>query len=512
VDLESKRVIIDGESLTLEDVERVAFERAEVSLSEKAVSRIKRSREVVEKLIDRGRVIYGVNTGFGKLSEVRISPDKIEQLQERLILSHSAGVGDPLPEETVRAVLLLKINTLAKGYSGCRFTLVDTLVRMLNQGVHPLIPEKGSVGASGDLAPLAHLALVVIGQGEALYQGRRCPGAEAMRLAGIEPVRLAAKEGLALVNGTQVMTAIGCLALLRAENLVKVADVAGAMSTEALLGTPVAFDERIQRARGFPGQMKSAANLRKLLQDSQIVESHRHCPKVQDAYSLRCMPQVHGASRDAIVHVRSVLEKEINAATDNPLVFVEEEEILSGGNFHGQPVALALDFLATAVSELADISERRIEYLLDPSTSGLPAFLVEEGGLNSGFMIAQVTAASLVSENKILSHPASVDSIPTSANKEDHVSMGTIGARKAQDVLENAEYVLAIELLCASQGIDLRSPLLPGKGTKRALEIIRSKIPPLKSDRVLYSDIQKAKDLITSRELVRGVEEVVGGL
>jgi len=504
-----EKVWITKGDLSFEHVRRVVFEGAPVSLSPEVLEQLRQSRAVVEKALHEGRIIYGINTGFGKLSDVRIPPDKIELLQRNLILSHSAGVGPPLSKEVVRATLLLKIQALSRGHSGCRPVLVERLVQMLNAGVHPVMPSKGSVGASGDLAPLAHLSLVLLGLGQAEFQGQILPGEEALRRAGIAPLQFQAKEGLALVNGTQVMTAQAVLNVLRAENVIKVADIAGALSVESLLGTDATFDERIHRVRNQKGQVESARNLRCLLADSAIVRSHKHCPRIQDAYSLRCIPQVHGASRDTFWFVREVVHREMNASTDNPLIFPEEGEILLGGNFHGQPLALSMDYLTIAIAELANISERRIAYHMDPQMSSLPSFLAREPGLNSGFMIAQVTAASLVSENKVLAHPASVDSIPTSANKEDHVSMGTFAAGKAAQVLENTEYVLAIECLCAAQGIDFRKPYQPGKGTAIAYRLIRKAAPFLEKDRILTPDIEKIKALIATGEMIREVEKEV---
>lgn len=498
-----KNVSIDGKHLSVNKLMRVAVKKAGLSLAKSVVQRIGRARAVVEKVIESGVVKYGINTGFGKLSELIITGDQMDQLQENLILSHASGVGSPLPEEIVRAIMVLKVHNLAAGYSGCRLEVVKTLVDMINAGVHPIIPEKGSVGASGDLAPLAHMALVMIGEGRAMYKGVELPGLLAMKEAGIPPLKLKAKDGIVLLNGTQVMTAIACFALTRAENLFDTADVAGAMTFEALLGSREALDPRIHRVRGFSGQIRVAQNLSKMLAESDILESQKYQARVQDAYCLRCMPQVHGASRDSLDHVRRVVETEVNAVTDNPLVFSKEEEILSGGNFHGQPIALVMDLLAIAAAEIADISERRIEHLLDPHISGLAGFLTEEGGVNSGFMMAQVTAASLVSENKVLAHPASVDSIPTSANKEDHVSMGTLAARKALEIIDNAETVIAIELLCAAQALDLRIPYFPGTGTRKALGIIRGKISHLKKDRIIHPDIAKAKEIVTSGKLAK---------
>lgn len=508
-----RQVTIDGNGLTLEEVEAVARTGAKVRIGREAQRRMSASREYIENIIEEKRVVYGVNTGFGILSDVHIDRAQIEELQENLIRSHSIGVGDPLDTEIVRAILLLRANVLAKGFSGIRPKVVRLLVDLLNAGVHPVIPEKGSVGASGDLAPLAHLALVLIGRGHAEYGGRVLRGVTALDKAGLKPVRLKAKEGLALINGTQVMTAIGALALVDGMRAAKLADIVGALTVEALLASKEPFDPRIQRARPHKGQDMSAANLRRLLRGSPIIASHKNCGKVQDAYSLRCMPQVHGATRDALDYVRRVLTVEANAATDNPLVFPEDDLILSGGNFHGQPVAVALDLGAIGLSELANISERRVEQLVNPAlSSGLPAFLVTNKGLNSGYMIAQVTSASLVSENKILAHPASVDSIPSSAGREDHVSMGTIAARKMREVLENVEEALAVEFICACQAIDFRKPLKPARGTNAAYAAIRSKVPFLDHDRTLYLDQKKALGLIHNGGILDAVEGAVGKL
>lgn len=491
---------IDGSSLTLEDTLAVA-EGAPVALSAAARPRIERARRFVEDLIERGEIVYGINTGFGALSEVRIPADSLRQLQVNLVRSHACGVGEPLPETVVRAMMLQRANVLAKGHSGCRVELIETLIRMLNAGVHPVIPSRGSVGASGDLAPLAHLALVVIGEGEAIYKGERLPGGEAMRRAQIEPLALEAKEGVALLNGTQAMTAVGALALIAAERLVNAADIVGAMSLEALKGTPAAFDHRIQDARPHPGQMKSAQRLRALIEGSQIRESHRDRrvdPRVQDAYALRCMPQVHGAVRGALEHVRKVLEIEINSATDNPLIFAEDREVLSGGNFHGEPVALALDYAAIAVADLGTISERRVERLVNPDLSGLPPFLTPHPGTNSGMMMAQVTAVSLIAENNVLSHPATVTNLPTSANKEDHVSMGMTAALKFARVVENVERILAIELMCAAQGLEFLKPLEPGPILARVRSRVREIVPPLERDAPLSNYIESLVPLVRS--------------
>jgi histidine ammonia-lyase len=495
---------IDGDALDLGVLEQVARGEAEVALTAAGRERIRRSRAVVERAVEEGQVVYGVTTGFGRLSDVAIPLDRIEELQLNLIRSHACGVGAPLPREEVRAVTLLRANVLAKGFSGVREAVVDLLLALLNRGVHPVIPEQGSVGASGDLAPLSHLALVLVGEGEAEFGGEVMPGAEALRQAGLSPLVLQAKEGLALNNGTQVQTGIGALALLGAERAVETAEVAGAMSLEGLRGTPDAFHPAIARVRPHPGQIASAERLRSLLAGSEIRESHRHDdPRVQDAYALRCMPQVHGAARNALAYVRGVLEVECNSATDNPLIFPDEPaedgrmgRVLSGGNFHGQPVAQALDLLAIALTDLASISERRIERLVNPDLSDLPAFLTPEPGLRSGFMLAQITAAALVSESKVLCHPASVDSIPTGASKEDHVSMGPAAARKARQVLRNTEAVLGIELLCAAQALEFLKPLHPGAGVERAYRAVRERVAPLDEDRVLAPDIAAAATLV----------------
>jgi histidine ammonia-lyase len=487
-----RHVLLDGDTLALEEVEAVARGEAQVALAPAARQRVRDARALVEARLSDGEAHYGINTGFGTLAEVRIGDADLEKLQRNLVLSHAAGVGSPLPLPEARALVLLRANVLAKGYSGIREATLDLVVEMLNRGVVPVVPERGSVGASGDLAPLAHLALVVIGEGEAFVDGRRLPGAQALAGAGLAPARLAAKEGLALVNGTQAMAAVGTLALLRAERLARTADLAGAMALEGLLGSHRPFLEEVHRVRGQPGQLEAAAHLRELLADSPLNASHQgpECHKVQDPYSLRCMPQVHGAARDGMAFCRGALSREVNAATDNPLVFADSGEIVSGGNFHGQPVALALDVLAIATSHLGTISERRVEQLVNPSLSGLPPFLARNPGLDSGYMIAQVTSAALVSENKVLCHPASVDSIPSSAGREDHVSMGMAAALKARQVVENVRTCLAIELLVAAQAIDLRRPLRPAARVARAHARLREAVPPLTGDRELHRDVE----------------------
>lgn len=501
-------VIIDGETLSIEMVHKVAREREDVELGEDCISKIKDSRKIVEDVIEKGGSVYGINTGFGDLANVKIDKDKTEELQENIVRSHAAGVGEPLDEDVVRGTMLLRANTLAKGYSGVRSLLVNTLIDMINKGVHPVIPRKGSVGASGDLAPLAHMSLVLIGEGEAEYRGEIMQGGEAMAEAGIEPIRLKAKEGLALLNGTQVMTAIGALTVRDAKKLLKAAEIAGAMSLEALLGTSTALDERIHEIRPHPGQKTCAENLRKLTDGSDIIESHKDCEKVQDPYTLRCMPQVYGVARDTIEHVEKVLTIEMNSATDNPLVF-PNGDVISGGNFHGQPIATAMDSFGNAVAEIGNISERTTDKLMYEEESGLPPFLATEPGLNSGMMLAQYTAASLVSENKVLAHPSSVDSIPTSAGQEDHVSMGTNSARHAREILTNVENVVAIELMAAAQGLEYHD-LEPSKGVKAAYEKIREYVEPLDGDRALSGDIELLKELIMSGELVDAVEESIG--
>lgn len=495
-------VVIDGNSLTLDQVVAVARDRAPVSLAPHARQRVAATRRVVDKLVAERAVAYGVTTGFGKLSEVAIPTDRLAELQVNLVRSHAAGVGDLLPEREVRAMMLLRANVIAKGYSGARADLSELLLSMLNAGLYPPIPEQGSVGASGDLAPLAHLALSLIGEGRLTRGGESGPAAELLSAAGLTPIALASKEGLALINGTQAHTAIGALALTDAHRLWRTAHLAGAMSLEALMGTPVAFDTRIQEVRGQLGQAASAALLRELLADSEIREAHReNDPRVQDAYALRCMPQVHGPVLDAMDFVAAVIGRELNAATDNPLVF-ENGDLLSGGNFHGQSVAMAMDFLAIALTNLATISERRIDRLVHPDLNhGLPPFLSRDAGVNSGFMMAQVTAASIASECKVLSHPASVDTIPTDGNKEDVVPMAMSAAWKLRRIVRNVRYVLAIELMCAAQGIDCRAPLKPGKGVARGHAAVRKLVAPLERDRVLSADIEAIAAALANDEL-----------
>jgi histidine ammonia-lyase len=510
--IESKA--LTGDDLALADVWEVAVRRAPVGLSDTARERMTAAREVVERVAHgTNEHTYGVNTGFGRFVSRSIPEELTEELQLRLLRSHACGVGEPYPDEIVRAAMLLRANALAKGYSGARIETVELLVECLNRGVLPHVPSRGSVGASGDLAPLAHLALPLIGEGEATVEGRRLPGAEALAAVELEPVRLQAKEGLSLVNGTQFMAAFGALGALRGQRLAKAADIACALSLEALQGSRTSFIPQIQALRPLKGQGESAANVLRLLEDSAINESHRWCDQVQDAYSLRCAPQVHGASRDLLEYVTATVAVELNAATDNPLVLVEDGMLVSNGNFHGQPLAFALDALAMAVSELANIAERRVERLVNPNLSGgLPAFLTGDGGLNSGFMIPQYVAASLVSENKVLSHPASVDSIPTSAGQEDHVSMGNASGLKAWQVLANAESVLAIELLAGAQAVEFLAPLQPGRGVAAVREFVRELSPRLRDDRPLAPDIEAVATTIGDGSLVAAVEAEVGEL
>jgi histidine ammonia-lyase len=487
------RIQIDGEHLSIEDLWRIVFDGAEAEIAPSARERMNASRAVIERLIETDAPVYGVNTGFGKMATTRISHDEIRHLQLNLVRSHSCGVGEPLSESATRAMMALRANAIAKGLSGVRPVVAETLIAMLNRGVHPVIPSQGSVGASGDLAPLAHLAQVTIGEGEAVFQGRRLAGAEAMRAAGVAPLTLQAKEGLALLNGTQAMLALLALALREAEIAVDTADVATALSLDALRGSPTAFDARIAQARPHAGQAITARNIERLNRGSEIRESHRspeNDARVQDPYSLRCAPQVHGAVRDALARVRATVEIELNSATDNPLVFADSGEVISGGNFHGQPLAMAADQMAVALATLGGISERRIEQMTNPQTSMLPAFLVREAGLNSGFMILQVTAAALASEMKALAAPHSVDSIPTSANQEDYVSMGMGAARRLEPMLGNVRNILAIELLAACQGIDFLAPLRPGSETRKAYDVVRSTSKRVDADRSLAPDIE----------------------
>ncbi len=505
------KVFIDGKSLTIEDVVNVCRNNYEVVLTEEAIEKVKKSRSIVDELVDNDKVSYGITTGFGKFSDVVITKEESKELQRNLIISHACGVGNPLSEDIVRGIMLLRINNLSKGYSGIRIETLQTLLEMLNKQVHPIIPEKGSLGASGDLAPLSHMVLTMIGEGEAIFEGERMDSKSAMEKAGVNVLEyLSSKEGLALINGTQVMTAIGLLTVYDSINLLKTADIAYGLTMEALNGITCAMDERIHNVRPHKGQINTARNILDLLEGSEMTTKQGE-QRVQDAYSLRCSPQIHGASKDALEYVLNKINIEINSVTDNPIIFPEEKDVLSGGNFHGQPMALSFDFLGIALSEIANISERRLEKLVNPALShGLPPFLVNKGGLNSGFMIVQYSAASLVSENKVLAHPASVDSIPSSANQEDHVSMGTIAARKAKEIMENCRKVVAMELLGAAQGIDLRGKRKLGIGTSVAYEIVRNHTSFIDKDRVMYLDINKVEEIIKQNLLVEGVEKALG--
>jgi histidine ammonia-lyase len=509
----SSTVELSGDGLTVGDAERLLRDRVvELRISSEARKNVERSRRVLTELLADGEAIYGVNTGFGKLSNQRIEPHEVLALQQNLLRSHAVGVGELLPRGVARLALALRIQALAKGYSGVTIELIQALIELFNRDVVPAIPEQGSVGASGDLAPLAHLALVVVGEGHAFigHGTKLLSGRAALRRVHLHPYSLQAKEGLSLINGTQISTALLAEALVRARHLAKIADIAGTMTLEATRSSIRPFDPRIQQIRPHQGQIDSAANVRKLMQGSQILPSHAECGKVQDAYSIRCIPQVHGTLRDALEHIGKIVEVEMNSATDNPLVFSDTREVLSGGNFHAQPVALASDLLAAAVADLASISERRIENLVNPDLSGLPGFLTPHPGLNSGMMIVQVLAAALVSENKSLAHPASVDSIPTSANREDHVSMAPIAARKARVIVTNAERVLAAELLCAAQGLEFRHGLRPGKGAEAAYRHIREHVKPLGRDRTLHRDIEAVERLIRRGSLLETVESACG--
>lgn len=514
------KLIIDGNSLSLEKIEFFLNENPTVELSSGSRVKVRKARKLIDEWIESNKTIYGVTTGFGGFSSVRIEKNDIEQLQENLIVSHSAGVGENLPPFIVKLMMLLRANALASGYSGIRLETLQLLIDMMNKNIIPVIPSQGSVGASGDLAPLSHLVLAMIGKGKVQVlsnittpdaaNSRIIPANSALKKSGLKPVRLMAKEGLALINGTQMMTAYGAFICIEAKKLAKLADIAGALSHEALRATDRAFDKRVHSLRPYPGQLASARNILELINKSEIRASHlQDDPRVQDSYSIRCIPQVHGASRDAIEYICSRIEIELNSVNDNPIIFPEDKDYISGGNFHGQPLALPLDFMAIALSELADISERRIDRLTNGTSEKLPKFLAKEGGLNSGYMIAQYTAAALVSENKVLSHPASVDSIPTSAGKEDLNSMGSISARKCFQILRNVQNVIAIEMLLACQGIDFLKPLKCGIGTGAAYKTVRKEIPVLKKDRILKNDLDKILNLLQSGKILKSVEKIV---
>lgn len=510
--LQVLQIVLEGEGLTAAQVAQVAWEHAPVALSENALRRVAECRRMVEEMVEGNQVVYGVTTGFGKFSDVHISSQDAAKLQVNLIRSHACAVGTPLPESTVRALMLLRANAVAKGYSGIRPETLQLLIDCLNRGVHPVVPEQGSLGASGDLAPLSHLALVLMGEGEAFYQGERLPGGEALKRAGLSPIVLQAKEGLALINGTQAMTSIGTLALLQAQHLAKQADAIAALTVECLRGIPDAFADEVHRVRPYPEQIGVASNLRKLLHGSGLTTRQGEI-RVQDAYSLRCLPQVHGATRQVLAYVQDKIGIEINSATDNPLLFLEEGRVISGGNFHGQPVAFAMDFLKIGISELANISERRTERLVNPALSGdLPAFLSHDPGLASGMMIPQYVAASLVSENKVLAHPASVDSIPSSANQEDHVSMGTTAARHASQVIRNAANVLAIELICAAEAAEYLGTDRLAPATRVLHDRLRAVVPPVREDRSISAEIGKVADALLSGKWLPAIESVTGPL
>jgi len=507
----TRTAVLTGDDLTLAEVWGVAVEGASVELADSARGRMRAARELVDGV--QGEHTYGVNTGFGKFVSAHIPEELAEELQLRLLRSHACGVGEPYPDDVIRAAMLLRANALAKGFSGARVVTVELLIECLNRRVLPWVPARGSVGASGDLAPLAHLALPLVGEGQALVDGELLNGTAALHAVGLEPIRLASKEGLSLINGTQFMSAMAALGVIRARRLAATADLACALSLEALQGSRTSFLPAVHRARPLKGQQDSAANMWRLLEGSAIIESHRWCDRVQDAYSLRCAPQVHGACRDLLDYVEATVTVELNAATDNPLVLVEEGEIVSAGNFHGQPLAFALDVLVLSVAELASISERRVERLVNPALSdGLPPFLIEEGGLNSGFMIPQYVSAALVSENKVLAHPASVDSIPTSAGQEDHVSMGNAAGLKALRVLDNVERALAIELLAGTQAIEFLAPLQPGGGVRAVHDVVRTMSPRLVEDRSLSADIELVAEAIRAGTIVAAAESEVGAL
>ncbi len=504
-------LVLDGNSLTIDQVVRVARHREQAAIHPDNRARVDQTAQVVAHFAEKGKLVYGITTGFGHFARVNISREHVRELQKNLLMSHATGTGPSIADDQARAMILLRINALIKGYSGIRWQTLERLLAFLNLDILPLIPQKGSVGASGDLVPLAHMSLPLIGMGRMRSCGEIREAHEVLGEHGLEPLTLEAKEGLALINGTQMMSAVGVLNAYDSRILCRTADIAAACSTEALRGTDIPFDARVQALRPHPGQARVAENIRNLMRGSGILQSHKDCDKVQDAYSLRCIPQVHGATRDTLVFVSTILETEINSVTDNPIIFPDTRESISCGNFHGQPLALSQDYLGIAVSELANISERRIERLVDPALSNLPPFLTQEGGLNSGYMITQYTAAALVSENKVLAHPASVDSIPTSANQEDHVSMGTIAAFKAVEIIRNVRHVLAIELLCAAQGLDFIQET-PGKGVAAAHALIRAHIPSLTHDRVMAYDLDTMTELIEAEEIIRAVEAEIAAL
>ena len=502
---------IDGSSLTIKDYIAVACNKQTLAIDEKTLQRVVNGRKVIDDILQSPKVVYGINTGVGDLAEFKIPGDELEKLQDNLVLSHCAGVGDDLSEEETRGMMLLRINALAKGYSGIRACTLTALVEMLNREIIPLVPSKGSLGASGDLVPLAHMANALCGRGQCLYRGELMSVAKAFEKEKLTPVVLGAKEGIALINGTQFMCSLGALSCFEARNFLHNAEILGAMAMEALMATNAFLDERVQLARPHKGQINTASNLRKIVADSEIIASHKGCKTVQDAYTLRCMPQILGASGDVIRHVEKKITIEMNSVTDNPLVFPEEGDVISQGNFHGQPIALALDYLGMGVSELGNWCERLTFRMLSHHLSGLPPFLVKESGLNSGLMLLQYTSAALVAENKILCHPASVDSIPTSASQEDHVSMGATSALKLREIIKNTGYILANGLICAAQALSFRKGMNPGRGSSAAYDTIREKVPPLDNDRYIKDDIEMMYRMVNSGEIVKSVEMAVGG-
>jgi len=504
---------LDGTSLTIEDLAPVfAGQAVDLAVAPQALKAVQRARALVEKLVASGDAIYGLTTGFGKLKNVKIDRDQLAELQRNLVLSHCCGVGDPLPDFEVRVIQILRLNGLLRGHSGVRVSTIEKLVRLFNKGFVPVVPEQGSVGASGDLAPLAHMTAAYMGHGRATIDGIAQDAADALKIVGEEPLELEAKEGLALLNGTEVMAGIGAGVFLRAVKVSKAADAIAALTVEALFGSVLPFDERLALLKGQPGHARTSSNIRRCLEDSDVLQSHMACDRVQDPYSLRCIPQIHGAYKDALAHVGAILGAEMNSVTDNPVIFPDTEEVISAGQFHGQPISMVLDYLGLALCTIGNVSERRIEQLVNPDLSALPAFLTPMPGLHSGMMIAQVAAASMASESKIWAHPASVDTIPTSGNQEDHVSMGVTAARKARMIVRNVERILAIEALCAAQAREFHTELAAGKGARAVRDSIRTKVPKLEGDRYLHDDISAAVELIRSGELLDAVEAATGPL
>jgi histidine ammonia-lyase len=508
-------VVLNGQNLKIKDIYNIATAKPgaiKLSIDENALKRMHESRTYIEQIVKDDKAVYGINTGFGALSDKHIPRDQLAQLQVNLIRSHCTGVGKPFSREITRAIMLLRANCLISGFSGVSPHIVELILEFLNHDINPVVPEKGSVGASGDLAPLSHIALALIGEGEVLYEGKVLSSAFVLEQKNLKPAVLGPKDGLALINGTAVMAALGCLGVVRAQNLLKIADIVCGMTLEGVKGTRQAYNPLISSLKPHPGQVDCCANLNTLLSPSEIMKSHTDCGKVQDPYSLRCVPQVHGACRQTWHHAKEVIEREVNAVTDNPLVFMEENLVISGGNFHGQALSFAMDYLAMGMAEICSISERRVEKMMNPTFSGLPAFLTAESGINSGFMIAHVTSAALTSENKFLCHPASVDSVPTSTDKEDHVSMGVTAGRKLHEVLDNVENVLAIELICAAQAIEFHRPLKSSDAIEAAHHMIRCHVEPLGEDRILHKDMANIASLIRGNDILNAVEETVGEL